>query len=72
MDSAALSLVIPHTRKNSPWIACLAAALFALVRGSGMLVIGAKQVGASLGVSKFAIGVLIVGFCGAMSIVVGQ
>jgi len=44
------------------WTIYLAAALFALVRGADMFVIGAKQVGASLGMSKFAIGVLIVGF----------
>lgn len=44
------------------WTVYLAAALFALVRGADMFVIGAKQVGASLGMSKFAIGVLIVGF----------
>lgn len=39
-----------------------AIALFALVRGADMFVIGAKQIGATLGMSKFAIGVLIVGF----------
>ena len=44
------------------WIVYLVVALFALVRGSGMFVTGAKQVGASLGMGKFAIGVLIVGF----------
>ena len=44
------------------WTIILVAALFALVRGAGMFVTGAKQVGASLGMSKFAIGVLIVGF----------
>ncbi len=44
------------------WIVYLVLALFALVRGSGMFVTGAKQVGAALGMSKFAIGVLIVGF----------
>ncbi len=44
------------------WTLYLAAALFALVRGADMFVVGAKQVGASLGMSKFAIGVLIVGF----------
>lgn len=44
------------------WTLYLTAALFALVRGADMFVIGAKQVGASLGMSKFAIGVLIVGF----------
>lgn len=40
----------------------LTIALFALVRGADMFVVGAKQIGASLGMSKFAIGVLIVGF----------
>ena len=44
------------------WTIYLAAALFSLVRGADMFVVGAKQVGASLGMSKFAIGVLIVGF----------
>lgn len=44
------------------WTVYLFAALFALVRGADMFVVGAKQIGASLGMSKFAIGVLIVGF----------
>ena len=44
------------------WIIYLVIALFALVRGSGLFVTGAKQVGSSLGMSQFAIGVLIVGF----------
>lgn len=44
------------------WIVYLTIALFALVRGSGLFVTGAKQVGASFGMSPFAIGVLIVGF----------
>jgi len=44
------------------WIVYLVVALFALVRGAGMFVTGAKTVGASLGMSPFAIGVLIVGF----------
>lgn len=44
------------------WVAVLAAALFALIRGADTFVVGAKQMGASLGMSKFAIGVLIVGF----------
>lgn len=44
------------------WAVYLAAALFALVRGADMFVVGAKQMGSSLGMSKFAIGVLIVGF----------
>lgn len=44
------------------WVGFLAAALFVLVRGADVFVVGAKQMGASLGMSKFAIGVLIVGF----------
>jgi len=40
----------------------LVLALFALVRGADVFVVGAKQIGGSLGMSKFAIGVLIVGF----------
>lgn len=44
------------------WLLVLSAALFALIRGADTFVVGAKQMGASLGMSKFAIGVLIVGF----------
>lgn len=44
------------------WLGVLTVALFSLVRGADMFVVGAKQMGASLGMSKFAIGVLIVGF----------
>lgn len=44
------------------WVFYLALAIFALVRGADTFVVGAKQMGASLGMSKFAIGVLIVGF----------
>ncbi len=44
------------------WSVALVVALFALVRGSDTFVVGAKQMGASFGMSKFAIGVLIVGF----------
>ncbi|MCA9365613.1 calcium/sodium antiporter [Candidatus Kaiserbacteria bacterium] len=44
------------------WTIWLALALFALIRGADTFVSGAKQMGASLGMSKFAIGVLIVGF----------
>lgn len=44
------------------WLLFLVTALFVLVRGADIFVVGAKQVGASLGMSKFAIGVLIVGF----------
>lgn len=43
------------------WVVILAAALFVLVRGADVFVVGAKQVGASFGMSSFAIGVLIVG-----------
>lgn len=41
--------------------AILVAALFVLVRGADLFVAGAKQIGAALGMSSFAIGVLIVG-----------
>lgn len=44
------------------WVIYLSIALFALVRGADTFVVGAKQMGSSLGMSKFAIGVLIVGF----------
>lgn len=44
------------------WVVALAIAMFALVRGADTFIIGAKQLGASFGMSKFAIGVLIVGF----------
>ena len=44
------------------WSLFLVAALFVLIRGADTFVVGAKQMGASLGMSKFAIGVLIVGF----------
>ncbi|MCA9361338.1 calcium/sodium antiporter [Candidatus Kaiserbacteria bacterium] len=46
----------------SIWLVVLVVAIFALVRGADMFVLGAKQMGASLGMSSFAIGVLIVGF----------
>ncbi len=44
------------------WSVYLAFAMFALVRGADTFVVGAKQMGASLGMSRFAVGVLIVGF----------
>ena len=44
------------------WVIFLISSLFVLIRGADIFVVGAKQVGASLGMSKFAIGVLIVGF----------
>ncbi|HMA77654.1 MAG TPA: sodium:calcium antiporter, partial [Candidatus Paceibacterota bacterium] len=44
------------------WTGFLLLAVYALVRGADMFVEGAKQIGASLGMSAFAIGVLIVGF----------
>lgn len=44
------------------WLGILLVALLFLVRGADIFVVGAKQMGASLGMSKFAIGVLIVGF----------
>ena len=44
------------------WTVVLILSLFVLVRGADTFVEGAKQMGASMGMSKFAIGVLIVGF----------
>ena len=44
------------------WVIFLLVSLFVLIRGADVFVVGAKQMGASLGMSKFAIGVLIVGF----------
>lgn len=44
------------------WVIFLVIALFVLVRGSDLFIVGAKQVGSSFGMSKFAIGVLIAGF----------
>lgn len=43
------------------WGGILAASLYVLVRGADLFVEGAKQIGAALGMSSFAIGVLIVG-----------
>lgn len=53
---------IPAWGFLTAWLVVLVIALFALVRGADTFVVGAKQMGASLGMSKFAIGVLIVGF----------
>lgn len=43
------------------WVGILLVALFVLVRGADLFVVGAKHIGASLGMSNFLIGVLIVG-----------
>jgi len=43
------------------WVVILVVALYVLVRGADVFVEGAKQIGASFGMSSFAIGVLIVG-----------
>lgn len=43
-------------------IGILIVALIFLIRGADLFIVGAKQLGASFGMSKFAIGVLIVGF----------
>lgn len=53
---------VPVWALVSVWSLFLVAALFVLIRGADTFVVGAKQMGASLGMSKFAIGVLIVGF----------
>lgn len=44
------------------WFGILAVALFVLVKGADYFVEGSQQLGAALGMSSFAIGVLIVGF----------
>jgi cation:H+ antiporter len=44
------------------WTVLLGIALFILVRGAELFVDGAKEVGVALGMSHFAIGVIIVGF----------
>ena len=43
------------------WSGILIASLYVLVRGADLFVVGAKRIGASFGMSSFAIGVLIVG-----------
>lgn len=43
------------------WSGILLVALFVLIRGADLFIEGAKQIGAALGMSSFAIGVLIVG-----------
>jgi len=43
------------------WLAILIAALYVLIRGADLFVVGAKQIGVAFGMSSFAIGVLIVG-----------
>lgn len=43
------------------WVAGLIVALFVLVRGADLFVEGAKSIGIKLGMSSFAVGVLIVG-----------
>lgn len=53
---------IPMWAFLAVWSGVLLVALFTLVRGADTFVVGAKQMGASFGMSKFAIGVLIVGF----------
>lgn len=44
------------------WGVILVAALFVLIRGADVFITGARQVGESLGMSAFAIGIFIVGF----------
>lgn len=43
------------------WLMVLAVALFALVKGADMFITGARKIGIYLGMSAFAVGVLIVG-----------
>jgi cation:H+ antiporter len=51
-----------RTMQIAIWTVYLILAVFALVRGADLFVEGAKKIGAALGMSAFAIGVLIVGF----------
>jgi len=44
------------------WITILVISLYALIRGSDTFVEGARHIGSNIGMSKFAIGVFIVGF----------
>jgi cation:H+ antiporter len=44
------------------WVVMLAVSLYVLIKGADVFLDGAKQVGRSLGMSTFAIGILIVGF----------
>ena len=69
MDASISSLLsfvfgssIPLSAFIAVWVFVLLISLFALIRGSDTFIEGAKQMGASLGLSRFAIGVLIVGF----------
>jgi len=69
MESSIASLLefvfsegVPQWAFLTAWSGVLVVAMFALVRGADTFVVGAKQMGASLGMSKFAIGVTIVGF----------
>lgn len=59
---AIFSTGVPVWAFVAVWSVFLAIAVFVLVRGADMFVVGASQVGASLGMSSFAIGVLIAGF----------
>lgn len=53
---------VPEWAFLTAWGVVLALSIFALVRGADTFVEGAKQMGSAMGMSKFAIGVLIVGF----------
>lgn len=56
------SSAVPLWAFVTVWSLFLVVALFVLIRGADLFVEGASQLGASLGMSGFAIGVLIVGF----------
>lgn len=45
------------------WLLVFAAALYALIKGADIFLIGAKQFGRAVGMSSFVVGVLIVGMC---------
>ncbi len=60
--SSLFSVNVPIWAYLIIWCSILLIALFALVRGSDTFVEGARNIGSDIGMSKFAIGVFIVGF----------
>jgi cation:H+ antiporter len=43
------------------WVAIMVGSLYALIRGADLFIVGAREIGIRLGMSAFAVGVLIVG-----------
>jgi len=53
---------VPNWAYLIVWITLLVIALFALIRGSDTFVEGARHIGTDIGMSKFAVGVFVIGF----------